>query len=132
MLEDLVRPKFYEIEDTENLWFMQDGATCHTTLHSVALLREIFPNHLISLRGDICWPARSPDLNPWDFFLWDYLKAKIFSQNHETIDNLKDAIRREVALNSPSMLRKARENFEKRLESCMANNGVHRPDIFKS
>ena len=55
--------------------------------------------------------------------------VKVFSQSHETIDDLKDAIRKEVALIPPSMLHKVRENFEKRLESCMANNGAHMPDV---
>ena len=34
----------------------------------MSILREMFPGHLISLRGDIGWPARSLDLNPLDFF----------------------------------------------------------------
>ena len=29
-------------EDTENLWFMQDGTTGHTSLGSITLLREFF------------------------------------------------------------------------------------------
>jgi len=33
-----------------------------------SILREMFPGHLISLRGDIGWPARSSDLTPCDFF----------------------------------------------------------------
>ena len=99
--------------------FYQDGATCHTSRRSMAfLLREIFPNRLLSLRGDNCWPARSPDLNLCTFFLSDHLKAKVFSQSHETSDDLKDAILREVALIPSSMLRKVWENFEKYLESC--------------
>jgi len=39
--------------------------------HSFGVLREMFPGRLISLRGDVGWPARSPDLSPCDFFLWD-------------------------------------------------------------
>ena len=56
-----------------------------------------------------------------------------FSESPETINRVKDAIRRGVALIPPSMLRKVRENFEKRLETCTANNGAHIPAvIFKS
>ena len=104
MLEDLVMPKLDEIEDTEKFWFLQVGATCHASRRSIALLREIFPNRnrLISLRGDICMPVRSPELNLCDFFLWGHLQAKVLSQSHETIDDLKDTIRREVALIPPA------------------------------
>ena len=28
------------------------------------------------------WPARSPDLNPMDFFYWGFLKSKVFFQSH--------------------------------------------------
>ena len=42
MLEDLVRPKLDEIEDIENLWLMQDGATCHTSRRSIALFFFVF------------------------------------------------------------------------------------------
>ena len=57
----------------------------------------MFPGHLISLRGDIGWPARSPDLNPCDFFLWGYLKSKVYSNRSQSIEKLKDAIRQEIA-----------------------------------
>ena len=37
-----------------------DGATAHTASKSMEILKEMFPSRLISLRGDIAWPARSP------------------------------------------------------------------------
>ena len=54
--------------DERDVWFQQDGATAHTAQRSLQVLREMFPDRLISLRGDIGWPARSPDLSPCDFF----------------------------------------------------------------
>ena len=46
----------------ENMWFQQDGARCHTTRTNMALLQEIFPDRVISFRGDSNWPLRSCDL----------------------------------------------------------------------
>jgi len=66
MLQNFLRPKVDELED--DVWFQQDGATAHTSRRSLLILREMFPGCLISLRGDIGWPARSPDLTPCDFF----------------------------------------------------------------
>ena len=89
--------------------------------------------NLISLRGDIGWPAWSPDLTPCDFFLWGYLKAKVYSHRPGTIEQLKEAIRQEVAAIPPSMTRKALDNFRERLQQCVINNGRHSSDvIFKS
>jgi len=66
MLQNFLRPKMDELE--EDVWFQQDGATAHTSRRSLSIFREMFPGHLISLRGDIGWPARSPDLTPVIFF----------------------------------------------------------------
>ncbi|PNF21793.1 hypothetical protein B7P43_G08455 [Cryptotermes secundus] len=42
--------------DLTTVWFQQDGATCHTSRESMALLRKHFPGHLISKHGDVEWP----------------------------------------------------------------------------
>lgn len=56
-----------ENEVTENgmdhYRFQHDGATCHTTLETTALLKE-----LISEYGNSDWPLRSADLTAFDFF----------------------------------------------------------------
>ena len=72
MLQNFFQPQLGEIfndeHGTDNLWFQQDGATAHTSCRSLSLLREMFPGHVISLRGDIGWPPRLPDLTTCDFF----------------------------------------------------------------
>ena len=78
MLETFFRPKLNMLHDMDNDWFQQDGATAHTSRRKTGILRDMFPGHLILLRGDIGWPAHSPDLNPCDFFLWIYLKSKVY------------------------------------------------------
>jgi hypothetical protein len=90
MLQNFLRSKLDELE--EDVWFQQDGATAHTSHRLLSILREMFPGHLILLRGDIGWPARSPDLTPCDFFLWGYLKAKVCACCPGTIELLKEAI----------------------------------------
>jgi hypothetical protein len=81
----------------------------------LSILRDMFPGHLISLRGDIGWPARSHDLTPCDFFLWGYLKAKVYARRPGTIEQLKEAIRQEIAAIPPVMTRKIMDNFRERL-----------------
>ena len=50
-----------------------------------------------------------------------------------TTEQLKEAIRQEVAAIPPAMARKAMENFRERLQECVINNGRHLSDvIFKS
>ena len=61
---------------------------CSTAKKSMDLLKEIFGNRVISLRGKVVWSARSPDLSPCDFFLWRFLKAKVYEQSHTTLFDL--------------------------------------------
>jgi hypothetical protein len=81
VLENFLRPKLDDIfgeHGAENVWFQQDGATAHTSRRSLRILREMFPGHIVSLRGVKGWPPRLPDLTPYDFFLWSYIKAQVY------------------------------------------------------
>ena len=85
------------------------------------------------LTNRIGWPARSPDLNPCDFFLWGYLKSKVYSNRPQSIEELKDAIRQEIASIPHEMIRRVIDNFRERLQQCVDNNGSHLTDlIFKT
>jgi hypothetical protein len=115
MLENFLRPRLEEFDDSENFWFQQDAATAHTARRSLGILREMFPSRLVSLRGDIGWPAHSPNLTPCEFFLWEYLKAEVYKHRPQTLKALKDAIRKEVGAIPPEMTNKVMENFKERL-----------------
>ena len=99
----------------------------------MAILKEMFPNRLISIRGDIGWPARSPDLAPCDFFLWGYLKEQVYKHKPQTIEELKARITHKIKEIPPTMLNRVMETFKKRLNECIANDGRHLSyTIFKS
>ena len=53
-------------------------ATAHTAVISIAALRRLFPQRVISRYGDVTWPPRSPDLSAPYFFLWGNLKSKVY------------------------------------------------------
>jgi hypothetical protein len=107
------------------MWFQQDGATVHTVRASMAVVREMFPGHVISLRGDLPWPARSPDLSVCDYFLWDYLKTKVFVNKPRMVHELKVAIEHEVTAIPPDMVRRSVNNFKTRLRECVQREGKH-------
>lgn len=128
MIEDFLMP-IVENEGMEHYWFQQDGATAHTSGLSIDLLRRFFPNRLISKNGDIDWPPRSPDSTPPDFFLWGYLKSKVYNNKPATLRALKNNIRREIAKIPAKMLAKTMENAEKRAHLVVKENGGHLKDI---
>jgi hypothetical protein len=88
----------------------------------------MFPGRVIPRRGNIEWPARSPDLIACDFFFWGYLKSKVYEMKPRTTVNLKQNIRDEVAAISPTMLQRVTQNLQKRLQECVDNNGCHLTD----
>ncbi|GFX88431.1 uncharacterized protein TNCV_2278991 [Trichonephila clavipes] len=49
--------------DVQELWFQQDGATCHTARATIDLLKDTFGDRLISRFGPVNWPPRSCDIN---------------------------------------------------------------------
>ena len=42
------------------------------------------------------WPPYSPDLNPCDFFLWGYLKDRVYREAPRTISDLRTSIEQEI------------------------------------
>ncbi|EFN89314.1 hypothetical protein EAI_05291, partial [Harpegnathos saltator] len=61
------------------VWFQQNGVPPHYAIRSREFLNRSFPSRWIGRRGAIEWSARSPDLSPLDFFLWGYLKNKVYA-----------------------------------------------------
>ncbi|GFS59444.1 putative LOC100569746 [Trichonephila clavipes] len=45
--------------DVQELWFQQDGATCHTARATIDLLKDTFGDRLISRFGPVNWAPRS-------------------------------------------------------------------------
>lgn len=126
MLETWVRPF---VENRPDLWFQQDGATCHTAEATMQLLRELFGARIISRRSDINWPPRSPDLTAPDFFLWGFLKERVYVNKPRNIQALKENIRAEIRGLQPATLTKVLEHAVERARLCEANNGRHLKDI---
>jgi len=88
----------------EEMWFQQDGPTAHTARASMTVVRQMSPQHVVSRFGDVPWPPRSPDLSACNFFLWSYLKSKVYVQKPRTVDDLNVSIRKEIATVPQEML----------------------------
>lgn len=132
MLAHSVLPEMRE-KGLEDFWFQQDGATCHTAGSTMKFLQQKFPGRVVSKGGDIDWPPRSPDLTAPDFFLWGFLKSKVYANNPKTLDELRNNIRAEIAAISPEMLTNVMTDAKKRAKFCIRNKGGHLIDvIFKT
>ena len=107
------------------LTWTQDGAPCHAAGKNMRYLDSLFADRLVSrksIRGRD-WPARSPDLNPCDFFLWGYLKSKVYTPKPANLDQLEQNIINEINAIPPAMIRRALLDVRKRALKVIANNG---------
>lgn len=102
----------------KRMYFQQDGAPAHYASSVRSWLNEKFPNRWIGRRGPIEWPARSPDLSPCDFFLWGYLKDKVYQEKSATIAQLRQRIYTACAEISAEMCSHVCQSMASRLERC--------------
>jgi len=126
MLRDDIIPAIQETvgDDFEHTWFQQDGAPPHYGLNVRAFLNNVFRARWIGRRGGIEWPARSPDLTPLDYFLWGYLKDRVYRTKPTSIEELQQRIRQEIENIDPELIRNAVDGFYHRLAHCQNVNGA--------
>ena len=109
-------------EDYKNYYFQQDGATPHTSKKAQKYLRSKFGDKFIDNKK---WPPRSPDLNPCDYFLWGYLKSRVYNPLPKNLDDLKTNIEREIKNINTNTLKNAILNFSKRCDLVIEAKGGH-------
>ncbi|GFT89613.1 transposable element Tc3 transposase [Trichonephila clavipes] len=116
--------------DVQELWFQQDGATCHTARATIDLLKDTLGDRLISRFVPVNWPPRSCDLTPLDYFLWGYVKSLVYVDKLQTLDHLEENIRRVISDKRPQMLeKKSSKNWTSRLDYIRASRGSPVPEI---
>ena len=59
------------------------------------------------------------------FFLWGYLKSKVYVRKPRTVDDLKVSICKEIASVPQEMLVNVMQNFEERLQTCVQQEERH-------
>ena len=89
-------------------YFQQDGATSHTSHVRMAEIQSFFGDRVISkgLR-----PRRSPDLTSPDYFLWRYLKWRVYRNKPRTTDALRANITEEIQAVTADVLARTFQNM---------------------
>ena len=124
MLNELL---FTKIEENYigNIWFQQNGATCHTAKATL----DVFKDRIISRRADVVWPPRNCDLTPLYYYLWGALKGKCSADKPGTIDALKGNIRKAIGEIQLHTIDNVLKNWTDRVSYCMASRGSHLNEI---
>ena len=68
-----------------------------------------------------------------NFFLWGYLKARIYAGRPQTTEELKQSIRTEITAIQVDMLSRTLRDMRNQALECFSRDGEHLRDvIFKS
>ena len=110
-------------------WWQQDGATCHTSNKTIAYLKSVFGDRIISRLAKIvgvpAWPAHSPDLNPLDYSFWGQAMQKVWEVQPTTIEGLKEVVQDFFASMEPDLVKRSVLNIKKRAKLCIKAKGGH-------
>lgn len=109
-----------------NLWYQLDGAPIHQTVAVKERINQLFQNRVIGRDRECHWPPRSPDITPLDFFLWGYLKQKVYKNRpFRNIEHLEQTIRQCCADIRRSFLQNAVKDVYTRTGVCIEREGRH-------
>jgi hypothetical protein len=95
-------------------------------------LRTVLQHRIISRFGVINWPAQSLDLSPCDFYLWGFLKSKVFETRPANLNALKQRIVEEANAIPAKTLLRVMKSMVNQVGECINVNGRHLSEaIFK-
>lgn len=124
LLEDI------PLDVRRQMWFQHDGAPPHSSGPVVNWLNENYLDRWIGRGGPVPWPARSPDLTPLDYFLWGFVKDKVYQVPSTTRDDMKNRIRECFHEITVETLQGVENRFRENLNLCIANFGGHFEQLF--
>ena len=88
--------------------------------YKIQLVQELQPNDPEKRLGDFTCA---------DFFLWGYLKERVYANKPATINALKNNIEEEIRAISPETLSDVLDNALQRAQECENENGGHLSNI---
>ena len=84
LLEDL------PLRTRQEHYLQQDEAPPHNPNALRDFLNWTYGDRWVGNRNrPMKWPLRSPDLNPLDFFLWGYIKDRVYAEPVIDVEDLK-------------------------------------------
>ena len=125
LLVEKIWPCLKGVATRHQVYFMQDGATCHTTKLNLDFLQKKFNGRLISNKTETPWPPNSPDLNPLDFFFWGYTMNHVFRVKPNSMEDLKSVVNDFAHAMDPDLVKKVCRSARSRFEKMQTQRGGH-------
>lgn len=125
MLQEYAIPQLRARGNLDNVFFQQDGAPAHYAIIVRDFLNVTFPDRWVGRRGPLEWAPRSPDLTPCDFFLWGYIKSKVYATKPRNLAELEEKIRTACTQIDEQMLQNVGKECIRRWLKILEIGGSH-------
>jgi hypothetical protein len=126
MLQQFLIPQLDKDDQEGRIHLQQDGAPPHYIEEVRKYLNTHFPGQWVGRAALRAWPPRSPDLTRLDFFLWGFVKDRVFVPPlPANVAELRTQIDAAVAEVTPEMLRSMWQDIDYRWDVCHITNGSH-------
>ncbi|KAF2892005.1 hypothetical protein ILUMI_14168 [Ignelater luminosus] len=89
----------------------------------ITYLNERFDNKAIATSTPAQWPARSANLTPLVYYLWETIKNKVYGShfNYNNVEQLREAVVEALKKINLNTLRKVTSSAAKQCRLCLAN-----------
>jgi hypothetical protein len=125
MLQNFFIPLLRRLGILKKIFFQQDGAPPHYALDVRSYLNKTFGDEWMGRGGPNSWPPRSPDLTPLDFYLWGYVKSKVYATKPRDLKELKERITTTIQGIPQQHLHNVIASFQHRVQHCIDRDGGH-------
>ncbi|XP_070529953.1 histone-lysine N-methyltransferase SETMAR-like [Cardiocondyla obscurior] len=107
----------------QTMIFQHDGAPPHYSRRARMVLDRHFPDRWIGRNGP--WPARSPDLNVLDYFVWGYIKNRVENVRDRNVEEVRENIIAAFNTITPNVAHRATRQIIQRARLCIQQQGNH-------
>ena len=126
MLQEFLIPQLDKDDQEGHIHLQQDGAPPHYLGEVGEYVNTCFPGRWIGRTAPIAWPPHSLDLTPLDFFLWGFVKDRVFVPPlPANFVELQTRITASVAEVMPEMLRSVWQETDCRWDVYRIIGGSH-------
>jgi hypothetical protein len=113
-----IRKWYLQFQDTRCVYERKSTGRPSTEEEGVELVRAKF------VRSP--WPPRSPDLTPWDFFLWGFIKDRVFVPPLPvTLVDLRTRITAAITVIDHDMPQTVWQELDHRFDVCRVTGGAY-------
>jgi hypothetical protein len=120
------------LHQRQRMWLMRGGA--QHSLRNVRLHQnQTFGEQWIGRGGPVNWPARSPDLNPLEFWLRGHVEALVYSARINGLEVLQHRVENacQESRVKPGIFYRASASVRRRAASCVETHGKHREHLLQ-